>query len=118
MVMTRPPAYHPGNFLMKNMNPTNSGLIISYVFDATKTTVDLTIINNIFKCERLDSLVFLVRDAFTHCMNLVSRSQTAIFSFILGREKIGSGTPPIEKAVLASTAIGVGDYWQWLLCNR
>ena len=35
MVMTRPPAYHPGNFLMKNMNPTNSGLIyittISYV---------------------------------------------------------------------------------------
>ena len=22
----RPPAYHPGNFLMKNMNPTNSGL--------------------------------------------------------------------------------------------
>ena len=21
--MTRPPAYHPGNFLMKNMNPTN-----------------------------------------------------------------------------------------------
>ena len=26
MVMTRPPAYHPGNFLMKNMNPTNSGL--------------------------------------------------------------------------------------------
>ena len=49
---------------------------------------------------------------------LVSRSQTAIFSFILGREKIGSGTPPIEKAVLASTTIGVGDYWQWLLCNR
>ena len=27
MVMTHPPAYHPGNFLMKNMNPTNSGLI-------------------------------------------------------------------------------------------
>ena len=26
MVMTRPPAYHPGNFLMKNMNPTNNGL--------------------------------------------------------------------------------------------
>ena len=50
--------------------------------------------------------------------SVVSRSQTAIFSFILGREKIGSGTPPIEKAVLASTAIGVGDYWQWLLCNR
>ena len=49
---------------------------------------------------------------------IVSRSQTAIFSFILGQEKIGSGTPPIEKAVLASTAIGVGDYWQWLLCNR
>ena len=49
---------------------------------------------------------------------VVSRSQTAIFSFILGREKIGSGTPPIEKAVLASTAIGVGDYWQWLLCKR
>ena len=49
---------------------------------------------------------------------IVSRSQTAIFSFILGWEKIGSGTPPIEKAVLASTAIGVGDYWQWLLCNR
>ena len=23
-----PPAYHPGNFLMKNMNPTNSGLIV------------------------------------------------------------------------------------------
>ena len=43
---------------------------------------------------------------------VVSRSQTAIFSFILGREKIGSGTPPIEKAVLASTAIVVGDYWQ------
>ena len=51
-------------------------------------------------------------------MKVVSRSQTAIISFILGREKIGSGTPPIEKAVLASTAIGVGDYWQWLLCNR
>ena len=30
MVMTRPPAYHPGNFLMKNMNPTNSGLIDSH----------------------------------------------------------------------------------------
>ena len=29
MVMTRPPAYHPGNFLMKNMNPTNSGLMLS-----------------------------------------------------------------------------------------
>ena len=29
MVMTRPPAYHPGNFLMKNMNPTNSGLMDS-----------------------------------------------------------------------------------------
>ena len=28
MVMTRPPAYHPGNFLMKNINPTNSGLKI------------------------------------------------------------------------------------------
>ena len=28
MVMTRPPAYHPGNFLMKNMNPTNSGLML------------------------------------------------------------------------------------------
>ena len=28
MVMTRPPAYHPGNFLMKNMNPTNSGLSV------------------------------------------------------------------------------------------
>ena len=56
---------------------------------------------------------------FVECgFMLVSRSQTAIFSFILGREKIGSGTPPIEKAVLASTAIGVGDYWQWLLCNR
>ena len=49
---------------------------------------------------------------------VVSHSQTAIFSFILDWEKIGSGTPPIEKAVLASTAIGVGDYWQWLLCNR
>ena len=62
-----------------------------------------------------------VVDSIEDCVdrpNLVSRSQTAIFSFILGREKIGSGTPPIEKAVLASTAIGVGDYWQWLLCNR
>ena len=29
MVMTRPPAYHPGNFLMKNMNPTNSGLTVA-----------------------------------------------------------------------------------------
>ena len=28
MVMTRPPAYHPGNFLMKNMNPTNSSLTV------------------------------------------------------------------------------------------
>ena len=27
MVMTRPPTYHPGNFLMKNMNPINSDLI-------------------------------------------------------------------------------------------
>ena len=26
--MTRPPAYHPGNFLMKNMNPINSGLMV------------------------------------------------------------------------------------------
>ena len=50
--------------------------------------------------------------------DLVSRSQTAFFSFILGREKKGSGTPPIEKPVLASTATGVGVYWQWLLCNR
>ena len=30
MVMIRPPAYHPGNFLMKNMNPTNSGLSTLY----------------------------------------------------------------------------------------
>ena len=27
----RPPAYHPGNFLMKNMNPTNSGLSIATI---------------------------------------------------------------------------------------
>ena len=32
MVMTRPPAYHPGNFLMKNMNPTNSGLKYIYLY--------------------------------------------------------------------------------------
>ena len=37
MVMTRPPAYHPGNFLMKNMNPTNSGLILrTYLVDTAK----------------------------------------------------------------------------------
>ena len=58
------------------------------------------------------------RESAQYRIAIVSRSQTAVFSFILGREKIGSGTPPIEKAVLASTAIGVGDYWQWLLCNR
>ena len=51
----------------------------------------------------------LMLSYFQLSVTLVSRSQTAIFSFILGREKIGSGTPPIEKAVLASTAIGVGD---------
>ena len=33
MVMTRPPAYHHGNFLIKNMNPTNSGLIKVGVVD-------------------------------------------------------------------------------------
>ena len=27
MVMTCPPIYHPGNFLVKAMNPTNTGLI-------------------------------------------------------------------------------------------
>ena len=35
MVMTRPPAYHPGNFLMKNMNPTNSGLMNSLTYYLT-----------------------------------------------------------------------------------
>ena len=34
MVMTRLPAYHPGNFLMKNMNPTNSGLIKPFIQQA------------------------------------------------------------------------------------
>ena len=28
MVMTRPPAFHVWKFLMKNMIPTNSGLIM------------------------------------------------------------------------------------------
>ena len=37
MVMTRPPAYHPGNFLMKNMNPTNSGLTVSNINSKIKT---------------------------------------------------------------------------------
>ena len=35
MVMTRPPAYHPGNFLMKNMNPTNSGLNNTATYGST-----------------------------------------------------------------------------------
>ena len=30
MVMTRPPAFHVWKFMMKNMIPTNSGLIASY----------------------------------------------------------------------------------------
>ena len=29
MVMTRPPAFHPGNFLMKNMNSTDRDLILA-----------------------------------------------------------------------------------------
>ena len=36
--------------------------------------------------------------------NVVSRSQTTFSSFIFGREENGSGTPTIEKPVLASTA--------------
>ena len=40
----RPPAYHPGNFLMKNMNPTNSGLMLNillkvYLYIASYLTV-------------------------------------------------------------------------------
>ena len=38
MVMTLPPAYHPGNFLMKNMNPTNSGLIL-HIFACAVTGI-------------------------------------------------------------------------------
>ena len=36
---------------------------------------------------------------------VVSHSQTAIFSFKLGPEKIGSGTLTIGKAVLAPTTV-------------
>ena len=43
----------------------------------------------------------------TKCM-LVSHSQTAIFSFILRPEKIGSGTPTIGRAVQTPTAIWGG----------
>ena len=35
MVMTCPPTYHPGNFLMKTMNPINSGHIYSYARSCT-----------------------------------------------------------------------------------
>ena len=45
MVMTRPPAYHPGNFLMKNMNPTNSGLIVVYSYNCTSLYYVLLIID-------------------------------------------------------------------------
>ena len=44
--------------------------------------------------------LLLVLHSIRSCEILVSRSQTAIFSFILGPEKIGSGTPTIGKAVL------------------
>ena len=42
MVMTRPPAYHPGNFLMKNMNPTNSGLNNGYIINNGYTYVAIS----------------------------------------------------------------------------
>ena len=42
---------------------------------------------------------------FTTPMKLISHSQTT-FSFVLGREN-RSGTPPMEKAVLASNLVGV-----------
>ena len=37
-------------------------------------------------------------------LKVVSHSQTTFSSFIFGREEKGSGTPTIEKPVLASTA--------------
>ena len=49
-----------------------------------------------------------------HCFRLdnwrvvVLHSQTAIFSVILGPEKIKSGTPTIGKALLTPTAIWGG----------
>ena len=41
MVMTRPPAYLPGNFQMKNMNPTNSGLNCVYCHANILDTEDI-----------------------------------------------------------------------------
>ena len=93
-------------------------VMISSVNDYTKPLLNcvgsLSLSNIITRAIEMTGFTIHQKSEFS----VVSHSQTAIFSFILGREKIGSGTPPIEKAVLASTAIGVGDYWQWLLCNR
>ena len=45
------------------------------------------------------------------CLQFVSHSQTTIFSFILGREKIGSGTLTIQFLFRHFTQSRVGDDW-------
>ena len=43
MIMTHPPAFYPGNFLMKNMKSTNSGLMYLYVL---KVLIRLTVVRS------------------------------------------------------------------------
>ena len=50
MVMTRPAAFHVRKFLMKNMIPTNSGLIISPMHYVLQTYVSLGILFSHLRC--------------------------------------------------------------------
>ena len=47
MIMTHPPALHPGSFLMKNMNSSNNGLMYDIIMNMVghlgMHTCDLTI---------------------------------------------------------------------------
>ena len=44
-------------------------------------------------------------------VGLVSRSQTLFLDARRRRAKKGSGTPPIDNAVLTSTLVGISDDW-------
>ena len=49
MVMTRLPAFHVWRFLMKNMIPTNSGLMVNYKYNTRLYKVPFNLIMFLYK---------------------------------------------------------------------
>ena len=80
--MTRPPAYHPGNFLMKNMNPTNSGLIYAYTVVACLS---------VLQGKMLDAKVKFEADLIS---DFSRTNKNKIYDYIKSLHK-SSGLPPV-----------------------